>query len=252
MISVVSYCRRPMPNSIQERNVAKTVGVDHEYLALDGSAPPLRFAAAYNWAAARATGDLVIFIADDCYFMDMNWGARLEAKFNAAPGLGAIGIAGTQYLFADKCSWTAAGRPFVKGRIVYHLPNGDFFAAVFSPEKGDHEVVAADGCFLAIRTPLARSVGFDEATFTAEHFWDLDFCLRIRSSGRLIVSSDVTVKKMSQPRFDASWQEAGGLFLRKHAVSLPAFCAQYPGAPLPGPTSAMINLKGKYSMETIC
>jgi hypothetical protein len=252
MITVITCSRHPMPQSVQERNIAKTVGAPHEYRMIDASRGPLNFAAAYNWAAGQAVGDLIVFLADDGYFMSMNWGAALEAKFGADGALGVVGVAGTQHLFRDKCSWTAAGRPFVKGRLVYHLQNSDFIAVAFSAEKGDHEVVACDGGMLAVRTDLVRKVWFDEATFTGEHFWDLDFCLRARAMARVIVTSDITVKRMSQAVYGQAWQEAGAAYLQKHAATLPVSCAEYPGAPLPGPSAPMVNLRGKYSSDTIC
>jgi hypothetical protein len=252
MITVISYSRHPMPQSVQERNVAKTVGADHEYRMIDGSAGPLNFAAAYNWAAGQATGDIVVFIADDCCFMSMHWGQALSAKFFQDPHLGVIGVAGTQHLFRDNCSWTAAGRPFVKGRLVFHLQNDDFFAVAFSVEKGDPEVVACDGGMFAVRPEVLRQVRFDDETFAGEHFWDIDFCLRARSVGHVIVTSDITVKRMAHPVFGKEWQEAGAVFLQKNAASLPAWCAEYPGAPLPGPSAPMVNLRGKYSSDTIC
>jgi GT2 family glycosyltransferase len=252
MISVITYCRHPMPKSIQERNVAKTAGTEYEYLVIDGSKGPLCFAAAYNWALTRAKGDILVFIGDDCYFMNVNWGPALSAKFARDPSLGIVGVAGTQYLFADKYSWTAAGRPFVKGRIVYHLQNGDFFAAVFSNEKGDFEVVSCDGSMLAVRAELFKSFRFDEKTFQGPSFYDLDFCLQVRSKARLIVTSDVTVKRMAQLVYDDEWNEAGKAFLQKHQKDLPASCA--PTAPDPEHivSSHMVNLKGKASPETFC
>lgn len=252
MITVITCCRHPMPQSVQERNIAKTVGVPHEYRMIDASRGPINFAAAYNWATGQAAGDVIVFLADDGYFMSMNWGAALEAKFGADGALGVAGVAGVQYLFRDKCSWTAAGRPFVKGRLVYHLQNSDFIAVAFSTEKGDHEVVACDGGMLAVRADLARQVWFDEATFSGEHFWDMDFCLRARAMARVIVTSDITVKRMSQTVYGRDWQEAGAAFLQKHAETLPISCAEYPGAPLPGPSAPMVNLRGKYSSDTIC
>jgi hypothetical protein len=252
MISVITCSRAPMPQSVQERNIAKTVGVPHEYRIIDAGKGPLNFAAAYNWATGQVAGDVIVFLADDCYFMSMNWGAVLEAKFRGDGAPGVVGVAGTQYLFRDKYSWTAAGRPFVKGRLVYHLQNSDFFAVAFSAEKGDHEVVVCDGNMLAVRADLARQIRFDEATFTGSHFWDLDFCMRARAKARVIVTSDVTVKRMAQPVYDAAWQEAGTAFLQKHSLSLPDWCAEYPGAPLPGPAAPMVNLRGKYSSDTIC
>jgi hypothetical protein len=252
MITVVTCSSHPMPQSVQERNIAKTVGAPHEYRMIDGSRGPLNFAAAYNWAAGQAVGDLIVFLADDCYFMSMNWGAALEAKFAANPDLGVVGVAGTQHLFRDKCSWTAAGRPFIKGRLVFHLQNNDFIAVAFSTEKGDYEVVVCDGGMLAVRTAVVRQVWFDEATFSGEHFWDLDFCLRARTMARVIVTSDITVKRMSQAVYGQVWQNAGAAYLQKYSATLPVWCSEYPGAPLPGPSAPMVNLRGKYSSDTIC
>jgi hypothetical protein len=253
MISIISYCRHPESNAVQKGNVAKTVGAGYEYLVIDGSRGPYRIAPAYNWAVTRAKGDLLVFLHDDCYFMNTNWGAPLVAKFAADPSLGVVGVAGTQYLFADKSSWTAAGRPFVKGRIVYHLQNGDFFGVFFSNEKGDRDVVACDGCCMAVRAELFKSLRFDEQTFQGANFYDIDFCLQARNSGaRLIVTNGMTVKKRSQPDFDDEWQKAGDLFLRKHAKALPASCVDTVPDPAHFLSSQMMDLKGKYSMETIC
>jgi hypothetical protein len=252
MISVITYCRQPLADSVQERNVIKTVGTEYEYLVIDGSTGPMRTAAAYNWALAQAKGEIVVFLADDCYFMNMNWGQALWAKFAQDKHLGIVGVAGTQYLFADKHSWTAAGRPFVKGRIMYHLQNGDFFAAVFSPERADHEVVVCDGCFMAVRAPLFNMARFDEKTFDGQHFYDLDFCLQVRNKARIIVTGDVTVKKMAQPVFDDEWNSAGRVFLQKHQNVLPAACTDAVPDPEHLIPSLMVNLKGRTSPETIC
>lgn len=252
MISVISYCRHPESNAVQKGNVAKTVGAEYEYMVIDGSKGPFRIASAYNWAITQMKGDIAVFLHDDCYFMNMNWGPALAGKFAVDPRLGVAGVAGTQYLFADKHSWTAAGRPFIKGRIVYHLQNGDFFAVVFSNEKGDYDVVACDGCFMAVRADLFKSVRFDDQTFGGASFYDLDFCLQVRNRARLIITSDVTVKKRSQTVYDDEWNSAGRLFLQKHAQRLPASCAETVPDPARFVSSQMVNLKGKYSMETIC
>jgi hypothetical protein len=253
MISVITICRSALPAPIQKSNIAKTVGAAHEYLVFDGSKGTPNFAAGYNGALSYARGSIIVFLADDVYSMQMNWGPRLEAKFAADPSLGIIGVAGTQYLYADKCSWTAAGRPFIKGRFVYHLQNGDFFAAVFSQEKGDFPVVACDGCFFAVRASLFNTIKFDSSIFTGEHFWDLDFCLQAcLQQQRILVSTDLVVKRMAQPPFDAVWQEAGTRFLNKYRQVLPFACVQNAPDPATIIPSSMVNLKGKASMETIC
>ncbi len=252
MISIVTCCKSPTQQTLQEQNAAKTVGTEHEIIAIDGSSPTVNVAAAYNRAALAAKGDLVVFIADDCYLMNELWGTALSAKFSAAPELGIAGVAGTQYFFADKSSWTAAGRPYVKGRIVYHPENDELFAVVFSADRQDTPVVACDGCFMAVRKSLFDKCLFDEETFPGRHFYDLDFCLRAARRALVIVTSDVTVSKRHQPVFDKEWREAGEEFLRKNREILPASCADSVPDPEHFVPSVVVDLKGKVSARIIC
>jgi GT2 family glycosyltransferase len=251
MISVITCWKRPAAQTIQERNVYKTIGTEHEYIMIDGSRG-IGFAAAYNQGIAQAKGDIVVFVPEDVLFMKMNWGQILEKKFAQDPWLGMVGVAGTQYLYADKYSWTAAGRPFTKGRIVHHLENGDFFAVVFSVENGDYPVVAIDGVFMAIRGPILQSVTFDELVFNGSHFHDIDMCMKINRNFRIIVTTDIVVKKRSQSIFDKAWNNYGQLFINKYADQLPLSSVQ--GAPDPQQfvSSQVVDLKGKAPLETIC
>lgn len=251
MISVITCARRPLSQSIQERNVKKTIGAECEYVLIDGS-NNVGLAAAYNYGLTQVHGDIIVFIHDDAYFMKMNWGQILEAKFANDPWLGVVGVAGSQYLLHDKCSLTAAGRPFIKGRVVYHLQNGDFFMVVFSPENGDFEVVACDGVFFAMRASLFQAVAFDESAFTSQYFHDLDICMQARYSSRVIVTTDIVVKRRSQEQYGKEWQRDGQLFLNKWAEALPA--ATVDGVPNPDQHGATqcVNLKGKAPIETIC
>lgn len=251
MISVIVLSRHPGAQSIQERNIAKTIGVPHEYLILDGTSG-VSTASAYNYAVENAKGDYLVFIHEDVYFMKINWGAVLESKFINDNSVGCIGVAGTQYLFHDKPSLTAAGRPFIKGRIVHHLQNGDFFATVFSNENGDFDVVACDGVFMAVRAPLMQTCKFDDTTFDGHSFYDLDLCMQIVRTHRIVVTTDILVKWRSQPVFDQIWQDYGQKFLEKHSDQLPIGCSDVTPDPAHFQPSQFVNLKGKFSSETIC
>ena len=251
MISVVTCWRRPIPQSIQERNIQKTIGAHHEYIMIDGSGG-IPLAAAYNQGIEQARGDIIVFILEDVFFMKMNWGGILEGKFAQDPWLGLVGVAGTQFLFSDKCSWTAAGRPFIKGRVIHHLQNGDFFAVVHSPEKGDAPVIACDGVFMAVKASLFESVRFDEGTFDGDHFWDLDLCMQINQQQRLIVTTDIAVKRRSQNVFDKTWNSYGQMFLSKYMHYLPLSCADTVPDPERFSSSQCVDLKGKAPLETIC
>ena len=251
MISVIVCAKNPISQSIQERNIQKTVGTKCEYLLIDGSSNS-SLATAYNHGISQAHGDIIVFIPEDVYFMKMNWGQILETKFMNDPWLGIAGVAGTQYMFSDKCSLTAAGRPFIKGRVVHHLQNGDFFAVVYSPENGDYEVVACDGVFLAVRQQLFQNISFDNLTFDGQHFFDLDFCMQARHTHRIIVTTDIVVKRRSQAVFDKSWQAYGKLFLSKWANELPASTVDFMPNPEKFVSTQCVDLKGKAPIETIC
>lgn len=239
-----------MPESIQEKNIARTVGVPYEYLPIDGSNHKNN-AAIWNYGMSLAQGSIVVFMAEDAYFMKPNWGAVLEQKF-AHPQVAGVGVAGTQYLLPATPSLTAAGRPFIKGRIVYHLQNGDFFAVVYSTENGDFEVVACDGVFLAVRASLLSKAWFDQDTFDGEHLADIDLCMQLRKCGKLIATTDIVVKKRSQVQFDKSWNEYSRRFIEKWSVELPARCVPGEFDPERFVSSQCVDLRGKAPMETIC
>ena len=235
---------------MQERNIAKTVGVPHEYLPIDGRGGGST-ASLWNFGISRSHGDIVVFIPEDVFFMKPNWGAVLQQKFSDT-SIAAVGVAGTQYLIADSPSLTAAGRPFIKGRIVYHLQNGDFFAVVYSQDLGDFEVVACDGVFLAVRATHLQHAWFDQELFDGYHFADTDLCMQLRHCGKLLVTTGIVVKKRSQIQYDKEWHEYGRRFLDKWSVELPASCVATVPDPANFISSHCVNLQGKAPMETIC
>jgi len=250
MISVITCCRHPLPQSIQEKNIARTIGVPYEYLPIDGSNHASN-AALLNYGLSLAKGDIVVFMADDAYSMKYNWGAVLMQKF-ADPSIACVGVAGTQYLFSTTPSLTAAGRPFIKGRIVYHLQNGDFFAVVYSSGNGDFEVVACDGVFMAVRGAHLSHAWFDQDTFDGEHLSDTDLCMQLRKCGKIIVTTDIVIKKRSQIQFDKTWHEYSRRFMEKWSVELPATCTGNVPDPQRIISSQCVDLRGKAPAETIC
>ena len=106
----------------------------------------------------------------------------------------------------------------MKGRVIHELNRGEtVYLSVFSWDKEDAEVVAVDGLFFAVRRSLFHRIRFDDATFDGFHFYDLDLCMQIRKTHRLIVTWDLLVKHLSAGRCDDSWKEAGARFLKKYA-----------------------------------
>jgi hypothetical protein len=251
MITVIISARNPVPESTLERNVRKTAGAPIELFMINNSEGKNGLASVYNFGAARSRGEILVFMHDDAFFMTEGWGPILEALFAQDPYLGVVGVAGTQYLFRDNCSWTAAGRPFIKGRIVHDLQNGDFFATLFSPDRESCEVVACNGVFFAVRRTLLTQFGFDEKTFDSFYFHEMDFCMQARKNWRIMITADILVKHRSMGTYDKTWQRYGQIFLNKWASDLPASCTAAVPDPANSVPAAKASLKGKVDQRTI-
>ena len=223
MISVIVCARNPSLWDRHRRNVAKTIATEHEYLCLDNRQAQAGICAAYNRGVELAKGQILVFVHEDVFFMRPGWGVALETKFAAEPAVGLIGVAGSQYIFEEHPEWVTAGRPFIRGRVIHEI-QGRQILSVFSHDQADAEVVVADGLFFAVRGDLFRYLRFDDVIFDGFHFYDLDFCMQVRKSHRVIVTSEILVKHLSLGRIDQVWRRYAELFRWKYAGALPASC----------------------------
>jgi glycosyltransferase involved in cell wall biosynthesis len=252
MISVIVCSRQPPAWDFHERNVAKTIGVEHEYIRIDNTANTYGICAAYNKGIKKSKGDIFVFVHEDVFFMEPGWGNILETKFTNNDRIGLIGVAGTQYLFADHPAWVRAGQPYIRGRVVHELNGGNsYILSIFSWDKSDAEVVAVDGLFMAIRSHLFHAISFDDVTFDKFHFYDLDICMQVRKTHACFVTWDILLKHLSGGRADAQWVEAGKRFLEKYKNDLPASTV----ASVPDLTQSKeafhFDLRGKVAQGTI-
>jgi len=252
VITVIISARNPVPESTLERNIRKTAGAPIELFMINNSGGANGLASVYNFGASRSRGDILVFMHDDAFFMTENWVPILENLFAQDPYLGVVGVAGTQYLYNDNASWTAAGQPFIKGRVVHDLQNGDFFATLFSQERESCEVVACCGVFFAVRRTLLTQFGFDQQVFNSFYFHEMDFCMQARKTWRVMVTGEILIKHRSTGTYDKGWHHYGQMFLSKWASELPASCA---GDLVPDPARCVhavnANLKGKIEQRTI-
>ena len=225
-ISVIVCSRKEPADTLHERNVRKTAGaVSVEYVRIDNRDNRYSLSSAYNEGVRRAAGRIVVFIHDDVFFAEGDWGRKLVDKFSD-PTVGLVGVAGTEYLFADNPGWVVAGRPYIHGHVIHELDGGSVYnLTVFSWEREDAEVVAVDGLFFAVRKELFGAISFDETTFDGFHFYDLDICMQVRKTHRCIVTRDILVKHLSGGAFDDVWKRYAHRFIEKYRDCLPASCA---------------------------
>jgi hypothetical protein len=252
MISVIVCSRQPSTWDFHQRNVEKTIGCGYEYVRVDNSAGTYGICAAYNNGVEQARGDLLVFVHEDVFFMEPGWGNVLQTKFAADPGLGLVGVAGTQYLSAQNALWISAGQPFIKGRVVHQSKdNSSYLLTVFSTDKTDAAVVVVDGLFFAIPKKLFGSIRFDEETFPGFHFYDLDICMQVRRTHTLMVTWDILVKHFSGGNVTAAWIENGKRFLEKYKNDLPASCTTEVPDPANYRSGGSYDLMGKADLGII-
>lgn len=251
MISVIVCSRDISSNLVHRSNIKATCGLEHEYIQIDNSANRYCIGEAYQEGIKQSKGDICVFIHDDCFFMELNWGQILKSKFMDET-IGMVGVAGSQYLFSDLPAWPRAGRPYIKGRVVHDLPKEQkFMLTVFSWDKEDCDVVAVDGLFFAVRRELFDKVKFDFSIFNGFHLYDMDLCMQVRSISRIIVTPHILVKHCSGGSFDKTWFHFANLFTKKYAHQLPASCCDStPNLENPIPFENF-DLRGKVPQTTI-
>jgi GT2 family glycosyltransferase len=252
MVSLIVCSRQDPSFTLHRRNAEKTAAGAIDYIRIDNREHNVGICNVYNHAVAQARGDILTFMHEDAFFMEKGWNTALEIKF-ADPALGLVGVAGTQFLFAEHPGWVAAGRPFIKGKVIHETNNGaSFHLTVFSWDETDRDVVAVDGLFFAVRKSLFDRIAFDEATFDGFHFYDLDICMQIRKTHRLIVTPEIIIKHQSAGSFDAVWKDYALRFLQKYKSELPASCT---GGTIPDLSKRIpfenFDIKGKVPQVTI-
>ncbi|MBD3319542.1 MAG: hypothetical protein GF350_00430 [Chitinivibrionales bacterium] len=223
MISIIVCSRRPAEWNVHENNVRQTAGCPNEYIKIDNTGNTYGLCSAYNKGLEYARGEICVFMHEDVFMLQYGWGAIIENKFRNDESLGLIGVAGTQYLFADKPGWVAAGRPFIHGKVT-HQKGENCILTVYSWDNGDKEVVAVDGLFIAVRGSLFERIGFDDAIFDKFHFYDLDICMQVRKTHKCIVTDEIVLKHFSGGSFDSLWKMYGDRFCRKYSDILPVSC----------------------------
>ncbi len=142
---------------------------------------PFDFATMNNLGAARASGEVLVFLNDDVVPLDPAWLEALVAQAER-PGVGAAGA----YLVYANGAIQHAGMVTGIGHGAGH-PQRDTFGAGYWPWWGlARDVSAVTGACLAMRKEVFEQLrGFD-SVFPV-NFNDADLCLRARAAGYRVV-----------------------------------------------------------------
>ncbi|GGC51394.1 glycosyltransferase family 2 protein [Chelatococcus reniformis] len=145
---------------------------------------PFNYARINNSAAAKATGEILLFLNNDIEVVEPGW-LKAMVAYACRPGIGAVGA---KLLYPDgtlQHGGVVLGLLGVAGHV--HLG-----AAGDAPGHGGRLLVPQDvSCVTAACLAMPRAVfaalgGFDE-THLGVAFNDVDLCLRVRAAGYRII-----------------------------------------------------------------
>jgi len=173
----------------------------------------------YNRGFAQTRGELVIFSHDDVEFRAPDFAGRLLGHMAYCD---VAGVAGTDKLSGG--DWCVTGPPHSYGQVIHSGTDPGYFRVmVYSvPTRRIDRMQALDGVFLCSRREVVERVGFDQATFTGFHMYDVDFTYRaFRAGYRVSVCADLCPVHAAVSSYDEAWTAEERKFRAKHAATLP-------------------------------
>jgi GT2 family glycosyltransferase len=150
---------------------------------------PFNFSAIINFGASHANGDYLVFLNDDTEVIAADWLAAMVEQAQR-PEVGAVG---SKLLYPDKTiqhAGVVVGFFGGAGHAFRNLPdNGTIYFGLADVVRNCSAVTAA--CMMVRRELFQDVGGFDENLTVVYN--DVDFCLRVRKEGYLILYTPLAV-----------------------------------------------------------
>ncbi len=166
----------------------------------------------YNRAAAKATGDLLVFSHDDIELVTTDFAARLVAHLERYDG---VGVAGASLITGPR--WGHAGQRHIHGHILHPPPPkraGALLMGSGFQQPVCEGIRGLDGVFIAVRRHVWETHRFDADRYDGFHLYDLDFTWRASGAGaRFAVPLDLTLFHHSAGRYGEAWHRYAARFI---------------------------------------
>ncbi len=184
MLSIIISTYKPNLFDAVEKNIAKTIGLNHEIIKIEN--PNLMsLTEAYNFGAKKANFENLLFVHDDIIFKTQNWG-EIIAKYLADPAIGIIGIAGSNYVPVAPSGW-----------FVSKEKN------IMNCEKLC-KTIALDGVFMAVSINHFEDILFNEE-IKGFHGYDLDFSLRMSRKYQNLIIKNIEIEHLSPGKIEKAF-----------------------------------------------
>lgn len=226
MISVIiSSVNKALLANVSQ-NIAETIGVPFEIIAIDNSKGERGLCAVYNDGAGRAQYPIVCFMHEDISIKTSNWGQNMIDLFKANPDAGLIGVAGSSYKPLTPSAWQGTGgRGTDYMNILQSFKQSPGEPQLFYSNRHNQkvtQVACVDGVWFCTTKEVLSKVRFDEETFKKFHAYDVDFSMKVGQHYKVLVTYDVLLHHFSEGNFNVEWFLEVLKFHKKWSQQLPA------------------------------
>lgn len=210
MVSIIICSVSPHLLKELQQNIAQTIGIEYEIIAIDNREQHWPIAKVYNYAAQQAKYPYLFFVHEDIRLLSDKWGKLMISKL-AEPDCGVVGFVGDKARFSCCSGWY---QYCDMSKISYFYQRIKGGKNLFLVENADlnqpfQEVITLDGLGFFVRKEIWKKYPFDENLLTGFHCYDIDFSLQIASANYknyVCCSNQMLIEHFSQGNFsDASW-----------------------------------------------
>jgi O-antigen biosynthesis protein len=175
--------------STDPETLAELRQIGGERLRLVGYSAPFNFSAKINHGAVRSKGEHLLLLNDDMEVVAPDWIERM-VMYSEMPGMGAVG----GRLLLEDGRLQHAGILFENGGYpghIYHGFSGEFNGYSNNVLVAQNYLAVTGACMMTSRAVFEELGGFS-TTFPI-NYNDMDYCLKLRASGRRVVYDPDTV-----------------------------------------------------------
>lgn len=203
-------------------NIKRTIGTEHEIIAIDNTGNKYSISQAYNLGANQAQYPYLCFVHEDILFHTKNWG-ELIVKHLSTGNNSLVGVLGcliktlmpsgvyTPIKYLNRINQLQRKRD---GGIdhYYENPLNELYS----------QVATLDGMFLATTKSNHNKYSFDEKMLKGFHGYDIDYSLGQATNGKVIVVYDILIEHLSHGGNTKGWIDAQLQITEKWQQHLPA------------------------------
>jgi len=224
MISIIICSADAAKLEKVKKNIAASIGLTYEIIAIDNSSGQFSICEAYNAGADKARHFFLCFMHEDISFDTENWGL-LVCSHLANPAIGLIGVAGGDSKSLVPSSWSIPVFS-TEVNIVQHFKSEpgktEKQLITRSNSYGNaNQVAVLDGVWLCTRKDVFRQFRFDEKSLHGFHGYDIDYSLQVGQQYKLLVIFDILIHHYSEGNPNREWMNSAITLSRKWKKQLP-------------------------------